>query len=112
VATGPPQEASANWKHRSALFDYALGTAGVLQMPKRTRLPSHLPAGSKYVIESRGGINGSIWMHRHLELPDGLRVDLPPRLVPTGGTTSSNAARIPCARRTAARRRSRLSALR
>jgi hypothetical protein len=59
-------------------------------MPKRTRLPSHLPAGSKYVIESRGGMKGSIWMHRYLELPDGRRVDLPPRLIPIGGTTSSN----------------------
>jgi hypothetical protein len=81
-------------------------------MPKRIRLPSHLPAGSKYVIESRGGMNGSIWMHRHLELPDGRRVDLPPRLVPIGGTASSNATRVRCARRSTARRRSQLSVLR
>jgi hypothetical protein len=51
-------------------------------MPKPMQLPSHLPAGSKYVIESHGRMKGSILMHRYVELPDGHRVELAPRLVP------------------------------
>jgi hypothetical protein len=40
-------------------------------MPKSMQLPSHLPAGSKYVIERHGRIQGSILMHRYVQLPDG-----------------------------------------
>ena len=48
-------------------------------MPKKIRLPSGLPTGSKYVIEDRGRMNGSLLIHRHVELPDGHRVELPAR---------------------------------
>ena len=50
-----------------------------------SRLPSRIPAGTRYVIEGRGGL-----IHlRYLEFPDGRHLDLPPDL----------------AKRTAARRR-------
>jgi hypothetical protein len=73
-------------------------------MPKPMRLPSHLPAGSKYVIESHGRMKGSILMHRYVELPDGRRVELAPRLVPICKTAASNSNVGRCARRGAARR--------
>jgi hypothetical protein len=73
-------------------------------MPKPMQLPSHLPAGSKYVIESHGRMKGSILMHRYVELPDGHRVELAPRLVPICGTASSSSTRGRWARRAAARR--------
>ena len=49
----------------------------------RTRLPSRLPAGSKYVLEIRGKMKGSLLVNRHVELPDGRRVELAARLVAT-----------------------------
>ena len=48
---------------------------------KRTRLPSRLPAGSKYVLEIRGKMKGSLLVNRYVELPDGRRVELVARLV-------------------------------
>jgi len=48
---------------------------------KRTRLPSRLPAGSKYVLEIRGKMKGSLLVNRYVELPDGRRVELAARLV-------------------------------
>ena len=50
---------------------------------KRTRLPSRLPAGSKYVLEIRGKMKGSLLVNRYVELPDGRRVELAARLVAT-----------------------------
>jgi hypothetical protein len=47
------------------------------------RLPARLPVGSKYVLESRGKMKGSILVHRYVELPDGQRIELAARLVPT-----------------------------
>ena len=41
-----------------------------------SRLPSRFPAGTRYVIEGRGGL---IYL-RYLEFPDGRHVDLPPDL--------------------------------
>ena len=38
-----------------------------------SRLPSRFPAGTRYVIEGRGGL---IYL-RYLEFPDGRHVDLP-----------------------------------
>jgi len=73
-------------------------------MPKPIRLPSHLPAGSKYVIESHGRMRGSILMHRYVELPDGHRVVLAPRLVPICSTASSSSKSGRCTRRGATRR--------
>jgi len=45
-------------------------------MPKPMRLPSYLPVGSKYIIESSGKMNGSKLMHRYVEFPNGYRVEL------------------------------------
>jgi hypothetical protein len=73
-------------------------------MPKPMQLPSHLPTGSKYVIESHGRIKGSILMHRYVELPDGHRVELAPRLVPICRTASSKSKVGGCVRRSGARR--------
>jgi hypothetical protein len=49
---------------------------------KQGRLPNRFPAGAKYVVESRGALQGMILMHRYVELPDGRRIDLVARLVP------------------------------
>jgi hypothetical protein len=73
-------------------------------MPKPMQLPSHLPVGSKYVIESHGRMKGSILMHRYVELPDGHRVELAPRLVPICKTASSKLKVGRCAHRRGARR--------
>lgn len=43
-------------------------------MRKSNRLPTRIPAGSKYVLEAHGAL-----VHRHVELPSGRRVTLPPR---------------------------------
>lgn len=43
-------------------------------MPRSKRLLSHLPPGTKYVLESHGP-----WVHRYVEFPDGHRVRLPVR---------------------------------
>jgi hypothetical protein len=40
-------------------------------MRKSNRLPTRFPEGSKYVLESRGGI-----VHRFVEFPDGRRISL------------------------------------
>lgn len=40
-------------------------------MPRSSRLPSRLPPGTKYVLESHGS-----WVHRYIEFPDGRRVKL------------------------------------
>ena len=71
-------------------------------MPKPMRLPSHLPPGSKYVIESHRRENGCTLMHRYVELPDGERMVFPPRLIAIGGRTATKGGR--CTRRGAARR--------
>jgi hypothetical protein len=70
-------------------------------MRERISLPSPLPAGTKYVIECRGKKKGSILMHRHVELPDGQRVELAPRLVPISRTSPKTSTRVRCARRNA-----------
>jgi hypothetical protein len=71
-------------------------------MPKPMRLPSHLPSGSKYVIESHGRKKGCMLINRYVELPDGQRVVLAPRLIPIGGRTATKGGR--CTRRGTARR--------
>jgi hypothetical protein len=40
-------------------------------MRKSNRLPTRFPEGTKYVLESRGGV-----VHRFVEFPDGRRVTL------------------------------------
>jgi hypothetical protein len=52
---------------------------------KRKGLPARLPAGSKYVLESRGKMQGSILVNRYVELPHGRRIELAARMVPTCG---------------------------
>jgi hypothetical protein len=73
-------------------------------MPKPMQLPSPLPTGSIYVIESHGRTKCSMLIHRYVELPDGHCVDLAPRLVPICKTASSKSKVGGCARRTGARR--------
>ena len=55
---------------------------------KPLRLPSRLPAGSKYVLESRGKMKGAMLVHRYVELPDGRRIELTARMVPTCNDSS------------------------
>jgi hypothetical protein len=43
-------------------------------MRKSTRLPSRFPVGTKYVLESRGGL-----VHRYVEYPDGRKLELSAR---------------------------------
>jgi len=62
-------------------------------MPKPMQLPSRLPAGSKYVIESHGRKKGCMLINRYVELPDGQRVVLAPRLMPIGNRTASKGGR-------------------
>src|SRR5262249_528242 len=50
---------------------------------KGVRLPSRLPPGSKYILESRGTMKGLMLVNRYVELPDGRRIELDARLVPT-----------------------------
>jgi hypothetical protein len=53
---------------------------------KRNKLPSRLPIGAKYVLESGGTMRGSILVNRFVAMPDGHRIELAARLVPTCGT--------------------------
>ena len=42
------------------------------------RLPSRFPVGTRYVVEGRGGRQGSLRVKsRYIEFPDGRHVDLP-----------------------------------
>jgi hypothetical protein len=50
---------------------------------KDMRLPARLPLGSKYVLETRGRMHGSILVQRYVELPDGRRIELAARMVST-----------------------------
>jgi hypothetical protein len=43
-------------------------------MRKSSRLPNRFPAGTKYVLESRGGL-----VHRYVEYPDGRKLALSAR---------------------------------
>lgn len=70
-------------------------------MSQSMRLPRRLPPGSKYVIESHGRKKGCMLINRYVELPDGRRVELAPRLVPIWRTVSTQGGR--CTRRRAAR---------
>jgi hypothetical protein len=55
-----------------------------------SRLPSRVPAGTRYVIEGRGGL-----IHlRYLEFPDGRQVQLPTDLA--ARTTAQRPARRSC----------------
>jgi hypothetical protein len=80
-------------------------------MRKSRRLPSRFPVGTKYVLESRGGV-----VHRYVEYPDGSKFALSPRepatceclalsIVPEIAATAPAPRRKPA--RTVARRRSR-----
>jgi hypothetical protein len=64
------------------------------------RLPARLPVGSKYVLESRGRMKGSILVHRYVELPDGQRIELAARLVPTSSAESIDDTAVPRAAKT------------
>jgi len=43
-------------------------------MPTSSYLPARFPDGTKYVVEGHGPL-----VRRHIEYPDGGRVELPPR---------------------------------
>jgi hypothetical protein len=43
-------------------------------MRKSKRLPTRFPVGTKYVLEGRGAL-----VSRHIEFPDGRRLELAPR---------------------------------
>ena len=45
------------------------------------RLPKRFPAGTTYVVEARGSVQGMTLMHRYVQFPDGRRIDLAARLV-------------------------------
>lgn len=47
-------------------------------MRKTNGLPAKFPAGTKYVLEARGGT-----IRRHIEFPDGRRMELSPRQAAT-----------------------------
>ena len=81
-------------------------------MRKSSRLPSRFPVGTKYVLESRGGM-----VHRYVEYPDGRKLALSPRepatceclalsIVPEIAATAPEPRRKPA--RTTARRRARV----
>jgi hypothetical protein len=53
---------------------------------KRNKLPSRLPIGAKYVLEYGGTMQSSILVNRFVELPNGRRVELAARMVPTCGS--------------------------
>ena len=48
-------------------------------MPRPARLPAHFPVGTKYVLEGRGRL-----VRRHVELPNGRRIQLEPRRASAG----------------------------
>ncbi len=58
---------------------------------KSARLPARLPVGSKYILESRGMMKGSMLVNRYVELPDGRRIELAARLVSTCETKPNGA---------------------
>jgi hypothetical protein len=47
-------------------------------MPTSSSLRTRFPEGTKYVIEGRGP-----FVYRHIEYPDGERLELPPRKAAT-----------------------------
>ena len=48
-------------------------------MPRPARLPARFPVGTKYVLEGRGRL-----VRRHVELPNGRRIQLEPRRASAG----------------------------
>ena len=61
-----------------------------------THLPERFPAGTTYVVEARGSVQGMTLMHRYVQFPDGRRIDLTARVVQTcekSGVTSVKSAR-------------------
>ena len=53
---------------------------------KLARLPSRLPANSRYVLEIGGRAKDKLLINRFVELPDGQHVELAPRWTPICGT--------------------------
>jgi hypothetical protein len=56
---------------------------------KPSQLPSHLPVGTRYVIEGRGGR-----ILRYIEFPDGRQVQLPADLAERAGVRGSARRRV------------------
>jgi hypothetical protein len=53
---------------------------------KLTRLPSRLPANSKYVLEIRGRAKGKFLINRFVKLPNGQCIELAARWTSTCST--------------------------
>lgn len=68
---------------------------------KSARLPKRFPAGTRYIVEARGSVQGMTLMHRYVQFPDGRRVDLAARFVRPCGATET--ARVLEPRRSTAR---------
>jgi hypothetical protein len=47
------------------------------------RLPKRFPVGTTYVVEQGGSVKGMMLVRRYVLLPDGRRIDLAARLVPS-----------------------------
>ena len=53
-------------------------------MPRNpARLPNRFPIGSSYVLESRGSVKGMTLIHRYVRFPDGRKIELAARLIPS-----------------------------
>ena len=48
---------------------------------KSARLPKRFPAGTTYVVQARGSVQGMTLVDRYVRLPDGRQVDLAARFV-------------------------------
>ena len=59
-------------------------------MRQASRLPKRIPAGSKYVLESHGGL-----VRRHLELPDGRKLRLATRKAIACGAVMPEVSLVP-----------------
>jgi hypothetical protein len=49
---------------------------------------------STYVVEARGSVQGMTLMHRYVQFPDGRRVELAARLVPTSAKPTATAVTV------------------
>lgn len=64
-------------------------------MPRKAaRLPNRFPAGTKYILESRGGVKGMTLIHRYVQFPNGRQVELAARLIqPCGAAVTATTAK-------------------
>lgn len=72
-------------------------------MPRKAaRLPNRFPVGTKYILESRGGVKGMTLIHRYVQFPNGRQVELAARLIePCGAANTTTATTATAAKATA-----------